>query len=317
MNAVRVKLASSNDHQVENSFWTPPSPSTTLPKISIVTPSYNQGQFLEAAMRSVLDQNYPNLEYIVMDGGSTDRSVEIIQKYADRLAYWQSAKDRGQFAAITEGFSRATGEIYAYLNSDDMYMPWAFKTVARIFSELPQVRWLTSRTMVIWNRHDEPVFTYYGTRLARTWFYRGWSMRNHGEFSGWIQQEATFWRRSLWQDAGARMDETLYNGGDFELWARFWQHANLVSTTVPLAGYREHIESKTGTTSGKQDIIGKNFETLERYRDQTVRRPIAVKFLEFVLKHTHRGGKRFGSTVNWVQYDNNMNRWVYHSAFVI
>src|SRR5581483_9202543 len=113
---------------MNNSFWTPPPPGANLPKISVVMPSYNQSAYLEAAIRSVLDQNYPNLEFLLLDGGSTDGSLEIIRKYADRLTYWRSEKDRGQFAAITEGFQRATGEIFAFLNSDDMYLPWAFKT---------------------------------------------------------------------------------------------------------------------------------------------------------------------------------------------
>src|SRR5262245_40289062 len=95
---------------------------TRFPKLSIVTPSYNQGRYLKDTICSILDQGYPNLEYIIMDGGSTDESVEIIKKYERHLAYWQSEKDRGQNHAITEGFKHATGVIYAYLNSDDKYL---------------------------------------------------------------------------------------------------------------------------------------------------------------------------------------------------
>jgi glycosyltransferase involved in cell wall biosynthesis len=268
-------------------------------------------------MRSVLDQNYPNLEYIVMDGGSTDGSAEIIQKYADRLAYWRSEKDRGQFAAITEGFQHATGDIYAYLNSDDMYLPWAFQTVARIFSELPQVKWLTTTTMLIWNQHSQPVIVYRGMRKARTWFYRGWSLKQHGDLSGWIQQEATFWRRELWEAAGARMDASLYNGGDFELWARFWQHADLVTTQVPLAGFREHSGSKTGTAEGKADIVSINQNLLKQYRGETIHNPLLLRAAQLLLRLTGRGGRRFGSTINWVDYDMENDRWLYRSRYVI
>src|SRR5882672_2272557 len=107
------------------------------PKVTIVTPSYNQGEFLEETIRSVLLQGYPNLEYIIIDGGSTDRSVEIIRRYEKWLAHWVSERDRGQSDAINKGFSRSTGDICAYLNSDDVYLPHALLSVARLFEKHP------------------------------------------------------------------------------------------------------------------------------------------------------------------------------------
>jgi len=110
-----------------------------LPKVSIITPSFNQGQFLEASIRSVLEQDYPNLEYIVVDGGSKDNSVEVIKKYADRLAWWVSEKDKGHADALNKGFSHATGEILAWLNSDDMYFPGAVSEAVAVLQSHPEV----------------------------------------------------------------------------------------------------------------------------------------------------------------------------------
>src|SRR6266550_5897057 len=111
-------------------------------KISIVTPSFNQGQFIEETIRSVLDQNYPNLEYLVIDGGSTDQTIDIIHKYETHLSYWESEQDRGQVHAINKGLARATGDIFAFINSDDIYFPGTFATVARYFADFPKAEWV-------------------------------------------------------------------------------------------------------------------------------------------------------------------------------
>ena len=106
----------------------------SLPRITIVTPSFNQGQYLEQTLRSVLDQGYPNLEYIVVDGGSTDDSVDILNRYADRLAWWVSEKDAGQSDAINKGFARASGDVYGYINSDDFLYPGALEAVGKAYA---------------------------------------------------------------------------------------------------------------------------------------------------------------------------------------
>jgi hypothetical protein len=113
------------------------------------------------------------------------------------------------------------------------------------------------------------------------------------------------------------MDESLYTGGDFELWARFWQHANLVTTQVPLAGFRQHVGSKAAGPGGQDEYLKACHHILERYRDCTIQNPQVVRFLSFLLKHTGRGGKRFGSTVNWVDYDLPGDFWTYRQRVVI
>jgi glycosyltransferase involved in cell wall biosynthesis len=116
-------------------------------RISVVTPSFNQGVFLEAAMRSVLDQAGCDIEYVVMDGGSTDGSVETIERFAPQLVHWESARDAGQYDAVTRGFSHTSGEVMGWLNSDDLYCRWAFSIVAEIFAQHPEVEWLTTTTL--------------------------------------------------------------------------------------------------------------------------------------------------------------------------
>ncbi len=119
------------------------------PKISIVTPSFNKKQFLERCVLSVLNQGYPNLEYIIMDGGSTDGSLEIIKKYAQHLAYWASGPDSGQVEALNKGFSGVIGDIIAELDADDFYYPGVFTKVAEYFTKYPSIDLLYGNTILV------------------------------------------------------------------------------------------------------------------------------------------------------------------------
>jgi glycosyltransferase involved in cell wall biosynthesis len=221
----------------------------STPRITIVTPSFNKRAYIEETIDSVLSQGYPNLEYIIIDGGSTDGSVEIIRKHERWLAYWVSEKDRGQYHAINKGFARSTGEIMAWINADDVYCPWALHTAASIFSDLPLVEWLTTLTLLGMDQSHRTTFAVSSPGYAKNWFFRGLNLANRPAFKQWIQQESTFWRRSLWQKAGAFVDESFHLAGDFELWARFWQHSEFAGTATPLGIFRIHGDQKTAELS--------------------------------------------------------------------
>lgn len=217
----------------------------SLPIISIVTPSYNQAEFLEECIESVLAQGYPRLEYVIMDGGSTDGSVEIIKKYEKYLTYWQSQPDGGQYRAINEGFRRTSGEIMAWLNSDDKYHPLALFKVACSFTDYPEIEWLTGRKS-FWDttgnlaRVEEGLAVFSQRKLLEGHFNKPY-----------IQQESTFWLRSLWERAGASLDDTIELAGDLELWARFFRHAGLHTVDTLLGGYRFH-EGQRGVVYAQQ-----------------------------------------------------------------
>jgi len=205
------------------------------PKISIVTPSYNQAQFIEETIRSVLLQGYPNLEYIIIDGGSTDGSVEIIQQYASWISYWISEPDGGQSFAINKGFARASGEIMAWLNSDDYYAPGALIKIALMFLEL-KTEWVAGKCYTI---------TLDGILV------RGWNQPRH-DIERWFinslyAQPGVFWRRSLWEKT-TKIDESLNYSFDYDLWLQFVQYQPFPAWTEQyLAYFRHHGESKTVT----------------------------------------------------------------------
>lgn len=201
------------------------------PKISIVTPSFNQAEFLEQTICSVLSQNYPNLEYVVIDGGSTDGSVEIIKKYADKLTYWVSEKDKGQYDAINKGFSHTSGDIMGWVNSSDIYYPWTFTIIAEIFNSIDKVEWLTGMPTNLSSGTAPQSITY--TRQRNMYdFIRG-------DYK-WLQQESIFWRRNLWDKVGGKLDLNIKYAGDFNLWLEFFHYASLYYVNTILGGFRYH-----------------------------------------------------------------------------
>lgn len=224
------------------------------PRITIVTPSYMQGEFLEETIRSVLLQGYPDLEYFILDGGSTDGSREIIGKYEPWLAGWRCARDGGQPAAVNEGWARATGEIVAWINSDDWYLPGAFATIASAF-ENGKTAWV-SGAVDDCDQHGKLLKRH---PAAPTPFANCLTRRNYGYF-----QPGMFWRRALLQRVGP-LDTDLEYGFDHEFWIRsLLAGYEMAALPEPLVCFRLHLGSKSGVLFHRQ--MRDDWEIFRRYR---------------------------------------------------
>ena len=204
-----------------------------LPRITVVTPSYNQGRFLEQTIRSVLDQGYPNLEYIICDGGSTDESVDVIKRNESRLAWWCSEKDKGQTDAINKGFRRATGDLLTYINSDDILYPGSLMAAARALRDGHE--WITGWAMFLepdggeWPQLPEA----YGRRVD-------WFLTNP------ISQQGCFWSARFLRELG-EFREDMHFAFDYEFWLRIIFKAGVMPHLLRrcMGGYRLHEASKT------------------------------------------------------------------------
>lgn len=214
------------------------------PKITIVTPSYNQGRFLERTILSVLNQNYPNLEYIIIDGGSEDNSVDIIKKHENYLHYWVSEPDKGQSDAINKGFLLSSGEILAWINSDDTYLPGAFQTVANLFNS-KKADMIYGRCYLV-DEHDYAFSEAKVTPFNFTDYMLGFFT---------IPQPSAFWRREIFFNAGM-LNVSNYTCMDYELWLKFaMQGARITYYDAPLANFRLHVESISGSGRYSFDYI--------------------------------------------------------------
>jgi glycosyltransferase involved in cell wall biosynthesis len=218
-----------------------------LPKISIVTPSFNQAHFLEQTILSVLQQNYEALEFIIIDGGSTDGSVDVIRKYEPQLAFWVSEKDRGQAHALNKGLEHATGEIVAYLNSDDLYFPGAFTAVVDYFREHPECEWLCGDTQMFGKDREDLLISANVPRSvaqALSWAYKA-------------PQPGMFWKRELLREG---FDERWRYCFDHELYVRLLLAGHKCEhLPVTLAGYRLHDTSKT---VAEGDLFDREFDQI-------------------------------------------------------
>ena len=230
------------------------------PLISIVTPSYNQGQFLEETILSVLWQGYPNLEYIIIDGGSTDNSVDIIKKYEKYLSYWISEPDGGQSHAINKGFAISTGEIMAWLNSDDLLLPGALQTVAQTLCKNPQTDIITGA----WISYSYPSGKFFGTRACGVGLHP--TMAVLLAQRAYLGQHSTFWRRRVWQDAGP-LSENLHYAMDHDFFLRCSDNGfKFKLLPAHLAAFRQHSHQKT---SQWQKYAAESEESMSKYKQRT------------------------------------------------
>jgi len=247
-----------------------------LPRISIITPSYNQAEFLEQTIRSVLDQGYPNLEYMVVDGGSTDGSIEIVRKYEPRLAWWVSEADLGQADAINKGLRRASGEIVAWLNSDDLYLPGTIAAIANAFTQTPQMGLIFGDVLSI----DSQGHVFNVMR------YGDWGLQDLMAFSI-IGQAGTFMRRPVLEQTGY-LDKRFHYMLDHHLWLRMAQFAPLRYIPEVLAAARFHPQAKN--VAKAPGFAHEAYELLEWMQSQPA---LADKLTPRVYAGAHRFHARY------------------------
>lgn len=231
---------------IPNAYFRTP-PLKNPPRISMVTPNLNQGNFIEATIRSIIEQQYPNLEFVIQDGGSTDESLDVIRRYASSLTHWDSSPDHGQAHAINKGMQHTSGEIMAFLNSDDLLMPGSLAYVAGFFEKHPEVDVVYGHRILV-NDHGE--------EIGR------WVLPPHDDatipYADYIPQETMFWRRRAWEAIGESLDESFQFALDWDLILRF-REAGLKFKRLPrfLGAFRITDNQKTSAlirTVGEREM---------------------------------------------------------------
>jgi glycosyltransferase involved in cell wall biosynthesis len=206
----------------------------SLPFVSIVTPSFNQARYLEATIQSVLSQNYPRLEYIIVDGGSTDGSVEIIKKYENKLAWWASEKDQGQTDAINKGLAHAKGDVLAWINSDDTYEAGALSSAVNFLKDHSEVGLVYGDANYV-NEEGRIIGRFPAAQTDLLRLRRGYVH---------IPQQAAFFRADLWRTVGP-LDPSFYFAMDYDLWVRLAMHSRVKYVPQTWANFRLHTSGKT------------------------------------------------------------------------
>jgi glycosyltransferase involved in cell wall biosynthesis len=214
-----------SQHQTLSAQW---------PRITLVTAVYNGEQYLDETIRSIFNQQYPSLEYIVVNDGSTDGTAKIIHRYEQQISVCITQPNRGLYGALNAGFARSTGEIMGWLNASDMLHTNGLFIVGGVFRDLAQVEWITGRPTGF-TSEGLPSLVLDVPRWSRSRFLAG--------ANKYIQQESTFWRRGLWEKAGSAISTEFRAEGDFDLWVRFFRDAKLYSVDALIGGYRAHTDA--------------------------------------------------------------------------
>lgn len=246
------------------------------PKITVVTPSYNQGEFIERTILSIISQNYPNLEYFIIDGGSTDNTVEIIKKYQDKIDYWVSEKDRGQTDAINKGMRRATGDIVCWINSDDVLLPNALLTVREYVLKYPKVDFFNGITIEI--DKDDNILKCTGI-IINKWLFK------HGAKN--ISQQGMFWKRRLFEEVGF-LDESFHALMDLEFQIRIYElNKSIKLINKPLGAIRIYADTKTAL--GGKIWDDDKMKLFERYNGAYLNNHKSIYYCIFLLKKVLHG----------------------------
>jgi len=204
------------------------------PLVSIITPSFNQARYLEATIRSVLSQDHPRIEYMIVDGGSSDGTVDIVRKYEHRLAWWVSEKDKGQTDAVNKGFARAKGDILAWINSDDTYEPGAVSAAIKYLQEHPEVGMVYGDCSFI-NEDGRVIGKFNSAQTSYRLLRQGYAH---------IPQQTMFFRADLWRQVGP-LDPSFYFAMDYDLWTRISARAEIKYVPQTWANFRLHTSGKT------------------------------------------------------------------------
>jgi glycosyltransferase involved in cell wall biosynthesis len=251
---------------------------TEFPKVSIITPSYNQSAYIERTIRSVIDQSYKNIEYIIIDGGSTDGTVDIIKNYEDRFSCWVSEPDQGQAHALNKGLKKCTGEIIAYINSDDYYNPGAIESVVNFFRSNGDACAVCGYCTVIWETNPEEIKLDTDTvgditfkRLLRYW---------NPKFCP--PQSSLFFLRQV-VDAVGYFDERLHYTMDLDYWIRISRRNKIHLLKKNLSNYLIHPDSKSGSAGGFDKFLPERKQLSNKYKRELSFLDLIKHYKDYVL----------------------------------